>query len=348
MTALLPPGLSNCARPWRGMRRLAVAAGVIVALSSVGLLALSGWFITAAAIAGSAGPLAARAFNYLIPSALIRLFAILRTVGRYFERLLSHRAALSTLAGVRTRLFAKAAAAEAQRSLRLSGGEAAALLRSDIDELEDRLIRGPAVAGAIVAGLSATALGALAGPGPALAIALCLGLSAWATRALARRLLPERTAAAAAALVDLKVALTEYAAGAGEIAVYGLVDRVGSELEALAVRHDEAVAALARAEAAVATLVPMAAGMASALAVASASGGPPLAAMAALAAAAAGEALGGLARSEVKAPSVAAALGRLDALASVREPEPAQAAAGAPALRSRSRVSAMNCRRARA
>lgn len=332
MSALLPPELAACAEPWRGTRRTAVLAGTVVAFATVGLLALSGWFITAAAIAGSAGPVAARAFNYLVPSALIRLLAILRTVARYFERLLSHRASLSTLAAVRTRLFAKAAAAEARGELRLSGGEAATLLGADIDQLEDRLIRGPALAGALVSGLLAIALGAMAGPVPALSVALCLGFATLGTRALARRWLPERVRAAAAALRELKVAVTEHAAAAGEIAVYGLVGRVSAELEGAAARHDRALARLARAEAAIGMLAPAAAGMASALAVATASGEAPLAAMAALAATAAGEGLAALGRAEIKAPSIDAAQDRLRALASVVEPKPLAAPAASPTL----------------
>lgn len=332
MSALLLPELADCARPWRDTRRLAVAAGGGVAIATVGLLALSGWFITAAAIAGAAGPLAARAFNYLVPSALIRLLAIIRTVARYFERLLSHRAALSTLAAVRTRLFAKAAAGEALGLRRLSGGEAATLLGTDIDQLEDRLIRGPALVGALAASLLATGLAIPAGPLPALAVAASLGLAAWGTRALARHLLPPRVQAAATALGELKVALVEHVAAAGEIAVYGLAGRVAADLESIAARHDDAMARLARAEAAVAILIPAAAGVASAIAVATASGGPALAAMAALAAAAAGEGLAGFARSEIKAPSIGSALGRLGELASVSEEKPVAAEPGSPAL----------------
>lgn len=332
MSGLLPPGLADCAKPWRTTRRLAIGAGILASLSTVGLLSLSGWFITAAAIAGSAGPLVARTFNYLVPSALIRLFAIFRTLGRYAERLLSHRASLSTLAAVRTRLFCNAAAAEAQGTLRLSGGEAAALLGEDVDQLEDRLVRGPAIAGAVAAAASAIALGALAGSAPAIGIALILGLAIWATRVLARHLLPERSKSAASALTDLKVALTENVAAAGEIAVYGLTERVAAELARTASREEEAASRLARAEAAVAAVVPAAAGLASAFAVATASTGAALAAMAALAAAAAGEGLVGLTRSEIRAPSIEAALNRLHSLASVGEGGAVTATAARPSL----------------
>lgn len=81
----------------------AFAAGVSVA--AVALLGLSGWFLTAAAVAGAAGPVAVQAFNYLLPSAAIRFFAIARTVLRYGERYLGHSAALRAMADLRPALF---------------------------------------------------------------------------------------------------------------------------------------------------------------------------------------------------------------------------------------------------
>jgi ATP-binding cassette subfamily C protein CydC len=332
MSALLPSELADCATPWRTTRRMALAAAIVVAVSTVGLLALSGWFITAAAIAGAAGPMAARAFNYLIPSALIRLLAILRTAMRYVEQLLSHRASLSTLAAVRTRLFAKAAAAEAQGALRLSGGEAATLLGADVDQIEDRLIRGPALAGALASSVCAVGLGLIAGPACATAIALCLGLAVLGTRLSARHLLPHRAEAVAAALGALKVALTEHSAAAGEIAVYGLTQRVSSDLERLSARHDAAVADLTRAEAMVAMFIPAGAGLASAFAVVMANGGAAFAAAAALAAAAAGEGLAALGRAHIKAPSIESAFDRLRQLAVVVERPPPPAATAIPEL----------------
>lgn len=318
----LPSLIRACAAPWRRTRHLAIASAILVALATVALLSLSGWFITAAAIAGGAGPAAARAFNYLIPSALIRLLAIIRTVARYFERLLSHRAALSTLAAVRTRLFAKAAAAEADGSIRLSGGEAASLLGAEIDNLEDRLIRAPAIAGALAAGLTAVALGAIAGTAAACTIAMSLAFGMWATRIVARRMLPVRAEAAAAALTRLKGDLTEYVSATGEIAVYGMAPRVTANLEDMAATHDAAATDLARAEALAGIFLPIAAGLASALAVISSTGGPALAAMAALAAAAAGESMSALARSEIKRPTSDVQLDRVQSIASISVTRP--------------------------
>ena len=80
-------------------RRLRQAAlfAALVAAASVLLLGLSGWFITAAALAGASGIAAAQAFNYMLPSAGIRLLAIVRTGARYGERLASHAAAFGAL-----------------------------------------------------------------------------------------------------------------------------------------------------------------------------------------------------------------------------------------------------------
>ncbi|CTQ41915.1 thiol reductant ABC exporter subunit CydC [Roseibium aggregatum] len=80
--------------------------GILVALlpAAAGLLLLgvSGWFIAAAAIAGLSGAF----LNIFAPSALIRAFAIVRTAGRYGERVLTHDATFRFLTGFRNRLFA--------------------------------------------------------------------------------------------------------------------------------------------------------------------------------------------------------------------------------------------------
>ena len=64
----------------RARLRLAAAGAAVVSVAAVCLLGLSGWFITGAAFAGLAGAAAAQSFNYMMPSAIIRLLAIVRTV----------------------------------------------------------------------------------------------------------------------------------------------------------------------------------------------------------------------------------------------------------------------------
>lgn len=92
--------LSALMRPhWRWWL-LSLALGALTLASIMGLLTVSGWFITASALAGLQLASAA-SFNYFGPAALIRFFAISRTASRYFERLSSHNAILLLLQQLR-------------------------------------------------------------------------------------------------------------------------------------------------------------------------------------------------------------------------------------------------------
>ena len=99
---------------WRLIQRLGVAQwplGLAIILtigmtaSALGLLALSGWFLTAASIAGLAVATGAIGFNFLIPASLIRALAVTRTGLRYAERLLSHDATLRLVVKLRRYVF---------------------------------------------------------------------------------------------------------------------------------------------------------------------------------------------------------------------------------------------------
>ncbi len=82
--------------------------GLVTALSVVGLLMVSGWFLTATALAGMA-VLGSHNFNYLMPSAVIRVLAITRTAGRYGELMVSHNAIFNLLKELRIKFFHKLA-----------------------------------------------------------------------------------------------------------------------------------------------------------------------------------------------------------------------------------------------
>lgn len=73
--------------------------GLVASIAAVSLLAVSGWFITAAGLAGLLGVTAT--FNFFTPGALVRLMAILRTAGRYFEQLSAHYHLMSLLKDLR-------------------------------------------------------------------------------------------------------------------------------------------------------------------------------------------------------------------------------------------------------
>lgn len=115
----------------------------------IGLLGLSGWFLTAAALAGVAG--AGYVFNHLYPSAGVRGAAFGRVLTRYGEQIVGHDATLSLSARLRPVLFA--ASANRQRGLTpMPAGELSALI-DDVDAAEAGFLRVLSPAAAILASI---------------------------------------------------------------------------------------------------------------------------------------------------------------------------------------------------
>lgn len=318
--------------------RWATLAASVAAVSAILLLAISGWFLTAAAIAGASGGAVALAFNYLIPSAAIRLFALVRTASRYGERLLSHRAALRAMADLRSELFRKLAAQDGRRAPSLSSGDASARLLGDIDGLEDLVIRRPARLAALVAAAASIALVALAGWPAALTLAAALAILPALLRILSRRLTSEAADAAADALGTLRAMFVDYAAARAEIAAYGLAKHVSIRLEQTTARLDAARRRLFIGEGVLAAGLLAYGGVTVALVLALARGPAPMIALALLAAAAAIEAMAGVSRTALKRASVAAALRRIDALSNLSAPLAWPQAAAAAMLPARIRL----------
>lgn len=154
---------------------LAFVIGAVTLLAVVALLAISGWFITAAAAAGVAS-MALLGFDYFRPAALIRLCAIVRTVGRYGERLASHHAALGLLKDLRCRLF-DALGRRTTGAAQTSTGSAATMHRlvTDIDQL-DRFLLSALLPWGWAGLLSLVVMGMLAWLDPILLLAALPGL----------------------------------------------------------------------------------------------------------------------------------------------------------------------------
>ncbi|MEG8016257.1 amino acid ABC transporter ATP-binding/permease protein [Sphingomonas sp. 22R3R2A-7] len=225
-------------RQRRGLWRASGFAAV-VAIASVVLLGLSGWFITAAAMAGVAGTTAAYAFNYMLPSAGIRLLAILRTAGRYGERLASHEAAFGALARIRPALFLGLARGPVAQALALTPGEATARIVQDVSAVEAQFVRLSAAPGAIAALASGLVLCVLGGPWSVIALMVCLsGLLAIAG-VLARRLdAPGREVQrASGALKDAFAGMVDAAA---ELRCYGIEAQALATVDASSLRLAEA------------------------------------------------------------------------------------------------------------
>jgi ATP-binding cassette subfamily C protein CydC len=314
--------------------RRATLCAVIAALAGIALLALAGWFLTAAAMAGAAGTVAVQAFNYLVPSAAIRLLAILRTISRYGERLWSHRAALEAMGGLRASLFARLAAQDSRTALPLSSGDAAARLTGDIDALEELVVRRPSRIAGLMAALAGVMLAASGGWLSALLLAVMLAALPPLLRILARRLTEGPALQAADALGALRARYVELASARAEIAAYGLGDRVMAELAPLTRRLDRARARLFIGEGVQAALLAAYSALAVMLVLLGADAPAPLVALALLASAGAVEAMAGLSRTAFRQASVDAGLARLAALDALPlEDAPAPSAATAQAIR---------------
>lgn len=216
----------------------AAVCAALVSAAAVLLLGVSGWFITASALAGLAGAAVAHSFNFMVPSALIRFFAIIRTGGRYGERVTGHDAALKALAALRPQLFEGIARGPATRALALAGGEASSRMVQDVDAIQNRFVRLSAPWGAAAGLLAGLGLALLTGWTTALAIAAASALGVLSAALVGRWLAEPAGRAVQTASGDLKTDFAAFAAAAPELQAYGVkpwaVERLakrGADLE---------------------------------------------------------------------------------------------------------------------
>ena len=125
-------------KPYWGWMALGILLSLITALSNVGLLALSGWFISIMAVAGVAG---VTEINYFTPSAAIRGLAIARTAGRYIERVVSHEATFRLLAKLRQWFYNKLEPLAPAVLQSYQSGDILSRISADISTLENLYIR---------------------------------------------------------------------------------------------------------------------------------------------------------------------------------------------------------------
>lgn len=310
----------------------ASVTGALVSAGAVALLGVSGWFITAAALAGAAGPAAAHVFNYLVPSAVIRFLAIVRTASRYGERVTGHEAALKALAALRPQLFDGLARGPTTRALSLAGGEASARLVQDVDAVQDRFVRLSAPWSAGAGLLMGMVMASLAGWRAAVAVALAAVVSVALGVVLGRRLAEPAGRRLQEAMGDFKTDFAAMSAAAPELQAYGMKDWAVDRLARQGGAVEAAAEALARAGGwlmAGQTLAMALGVMGAALAAGSAS--PALTALAMLAAVATVESAGNLLNALRQNGAVAVAVQRLGELLDGEAPIATSAAE--PALR---------------
>lgn len=226
---------------WSLLRGMALSATVL--LAGIGLLGLSGWFITAAGIAGLAG--AGILFDVFRPSAGVRFLALGRTAARYGERMLAHDATLRGLARLRVQLLAALAQLPAPRQSALRASEQLNRLTLDVDALDGTALRLfiPVVAGTLAIAIAFAALWYLVDPAivvwlsasflPGAGIALALVL------ARARR--PSRSAQLA--LNAFRMRLVDLLRARSELAVFG---RLATQREHVRAAEERMRAAMRR------------------------------------------------------------------------------------------------------
>ena len=119
----------------RHQHALTVGLGLLILtlVAGLALLMLSGWFITASAMAGL-GLIAM--INIFTPGAAIRAAALTRTVARYGERLATHSATLKLLTTLRMDVFSRLMTQSSLTLERLQRGDALNRLTADIDVLD--------------------------------------------------------------------------------------------------------------------------------------------------------------------------------------------------------------------
>lgn len=151
----LLPYLKLYKKHWFGLS-LGMLLAFLTLAASIGLLTLSGWFLSAAAIAGLT--IARETFNYMLPGAFVRGFAMGRTAGRWGERVVSHNATFKLLTDLRIFFFSKLAPLIPGRVSNLRDADLLNRLVADIDAMDHVYLRlvSPMIVGTLgILGLTA-------------------------------------------------------------------------------------------------------------------------------------------------------------------------------------------------
>jgi ATP-binding cassette subfamily C protein CydC len=212
------------------MMALGLALSVGTLAAGIGLLSLSGWFLSAAAVAGLI-PATAHAFNYFTPGAGVRLLSLARTLSRYAERLATHEATFQLLTRLRVWAWRRIFPLSAKNMQGLRQGELLNRLVGDIDILDHIYLR--LVIPVVAAGIALSALFIfLVFIDPELALILCTSLAGiwlilpWGFYRMGR----QPGVMEIESKRQLRVGILEFVQGLGEISIFGATDRFRQDL----------------------------------------------------------------------------------------------------------------------
>lgn len=217
-------------RPYGWWMALGVLLACLTVLANVGLMAVAGGFIASMAIAGLADGM----MNYFLPAAAIRLLAIIRTGGRYAERLISHEATFRLLARLRLWLFWKMEPLAPAGLQDHRGADLTSRIQSDIDTLQHAYLRlfTPIAVALIALVVIGTIIALYSGEAALWVLALLL-----VAGAIVPGLVLRATAAPAAAIVDtraeMRIAVVDALQGMTDIKLFGDSARNAGELARL-------------------------------------------------------------------------------------------------------------------
>lgn len=138
MRALLPY-IKRFKSQWF-MMFIGLFLSVTTLMAGIGLLSLSGWFLSAAAVAGLTVA-TAQMFNYFTPAGGVRFLSIVRTASRYGERLATHEATFSLLTDLRCWVWNKLMPLSAKNLQGIRRGDLLNRLVADIDTLDHLYLR---------------------------------------------------------------------------------------------------------------------------------------------------------------------------------------------------------------
>ncbi len=239
--------LLKLARPWRLRMAAGIALSVVVILSNVTLLSVSGWFIASMALAG-VGKLT---LEFFTPAAAIRGLAVLRTFARYLERLVTHDATLRLLSVLRVWFYQHLEPLAPARLQDFRDGDLLARLRADIDSLDNFYLRilAPAIAG-LISSIAILCVLFWFSPGVAGIDVIMLLLAGVVIPVVVVACTKKSGNDVAGLRASLQVASTDLIRGLGELQVAGAVSRQTRHLSDLsqqlisAQRHQAWISAL--------------------------------------------------------------------------------------------------------
>jgi len=213
--------------PYRRQVLLALALSFLAVAANVGLLAIAGYLIAAAALRPLLDTL-------IFPMYAVRVLGVSRALLRYGERLVAHRVTLTLLAEMRVWLFGRLEPLVPAAVTGFRSGDLLARLTGDLEELQHIYLRifSPVVVAVVAVGITA---GIFAAFSPVLAMAALLfllaagvgapALSLWLSRGLGARQIAARGA--------LHDAIIEGIQGMPDLLAFGRAQDHAAKLRAL-------------------------------------------------------------------------------------------------------------------